>query len=373
MFDKFQIIQIQGSCYTVNQLTDFCKEKINNPEVQEWEKEIYLFLQELFSSSSSIIVSTSGSTGRPKKMVLQKKHLIVSAEATLSYFHLKKDDNIWLCLPVKYIAGKMMIVRSIVGGLNLLYSKPDSLPIYKKEVDVDFAAMVPNQVFEMLSTVEGVSQLSRISKLLIGGSELSNYLEERLLNNYSVNAWHSYGMTETITHIALRKLTHARKNGGFRLLSGISVRINQDDQLIINAPSIGVIDLVTNDIAKIDADGSFLIIGRTDTVIISGGIKLFPEIIEDKIKRYIPDNFFLGGMPDEKLGEKLTLFVENCSVDYNLNDLLKEDLLEELMKFELPREIICLPAFSRTETGKIKRKEVIKKYLASNRLSMHDN
>lgn len=369
MFDRFQIVQIHGKCYTVDKLKLFCKEKIGDPQVENWEKEIYLFLAELFSSSQTINVSTSGSTGLPKKIVLQKKHLIASAKTTLSFFDLKKDDSIWLCLPVKYIAGKMMIVRSVVGGLNLLYSKPGSMPLYEKETDVDFTAMVPNQVFEMLDSTEGLKQLSKIDKLLVGGSELSGELEEILLNTSSVNAWHSYGMTETIAHIAMRKLSRGNKKRIFSLLPGISVRINKKDQLIIDAPSIGVIDLVTNDIANILADGSFLIIGRADTVIISGGVKLFPEIIEGKIKKLIPGNFFIGSVPDEKLGEKLTLFMESSPVDNQLNELLKEDLHNELKKFEMPREIIYLPTFLRTITGKIKRREIIARYLACNNSS----
>lgn len=369
MFDRFQIVKIQGKCYTVDKLKLFCKEKIGNPQVQNWEKEIYLFLLELFSSSLSIVVSTSGSTGHPKKIDLQKKHMIASAKATISFFDLKKDDRIWLCLPVKYIAGKMMIVRAIVGGLNLLYSKPSSMPLYEKETNVDFAAMVPNQVYEMLNSTKGLRQLSKINKLLIGGSELSNELEERLLNISSVNAWHSYGMTETMTHIAMRKLSRSCKKGIFCLLPGISISINKNDQLIIDAPSIGIINLVTNDIANIFEDESFLIIGRVDTVIISGGVKLFPEIIEKKIKQHISGNFFVGGVPDEKLGEKLNLFVENSSGDNQSNKLLKKALAVGLKEFELPREIIYLPTFLRTETGKIKRRKIITKYLARNKLS----
>ncbi|HJN05744.1 MAG TPA: AMP-binding protein, partial [Bacteroidales bacterium] len=302
MFDSYPIVQIQGIYYKVDELKLLCKEKISNSQVQNWEKEIYLFLLELFSSSLTINVSTSGSSGFPKKIVLQKEHLIASAKATIKFFDLKKDDTIWLCLPVAYIAGKMMIVRSIVGGLNLLYCKPSSIPLYDKNTNVDFVAMVPNQIFEMLETEVGLRQLSKIKKLLIGGSELSNELEESLLERSSVNAWHSYGMTETITHIALCKLSSANKKGVFKLLPEISVRLNKNEQLIINAPSVGVFNLVTNDIAKINEDGSFLIIGRSDNVIISGGVSLFPEIIEQKIEKHIPSNFFIGGLPDEKLG-----------------------------------------------------------------------
>ena len=369
MFDKFQIVKIQGKSYTADELKLFCKEKIADPIVHDWEKEIYLFLLELFSSSQSIIVSTSGSTGFPKDIGLQKTHLIASAMATLSFFNLKKDDSIWLCMPIKYIAGKMMIVRSIVGSLDLYYSKPNSSPFLEKDTNVDFAAMVTNQVFEMLDSKDGTKQLSKINNLLIGGSELSNDLEERILNTSSVNAWHSYGMTETITHIALRKLSLDEERRVFSLLPGISIRINKNAQLVIDAPNIGVFDLVTNDIAIINDDGSFVIIGRSDNVVISGGVKLFPEIIERKIKDYVTNDFFIGGVPDEKLGEKLTLFIEGSSVDNRLPELFNEGLNGELEKFEIPREMICLQTFLRTKSGKIRRKEIIAKFIDHNNLS----
>ncbi|MBC8320003.1 MAG: AMP-binding protein [Bacteroidetes bacterium] len=361
MIGNPQYIQILGKYYTVDDLRILCKEKISNSQTQTWEREIYFFLQDWFSSSDCITAKTSGSTGSPKKISLRKEHMIASAVATLAFFDLKEDDNAWLCLPVNYIAGKMMIVRSIVGGLNLLYSEPASLPTINEKIT--YAAMVPNQVYELLSTTKGIQQLLKIDKLLIGGSDISIELEKRLLNIPYINAWHTYGMTETITHIALRKLTADNKNTRYYPLPGINARKNCDNQLIIDAPDIGVKGLVTNDIINLYNDGSFLIVGRSDNVVVSGGVKLFPEIIERKIVNYISNNFFVGGVPDDKLGEKLTLFVESDSVDsYNI-DVLKENLKNDLSKFEIPKEIIYLPKFFRTDTGKIKRKEIIKNYL----------
>lgn len=369
MFDKFQIVQIQGKSYTVDELRLLCKERIDDSVVLYWEKEIYLFILDLFSSSQNIVVSTSGSTGYPKEIKLQKKYLIASAKATLTFFNLKKNDSIWLCMPVKYIAGKMMIVRSIVGGLDLYYTKPSSLPLLGKEINVDFTAMVANQVFEILENKDGAEQLSKINKLLIGGSYLPNDVEERILNTPSVNAWHSYGMTETITHIALRKLSPENESRVFSVLPEISISVNQDEHLVIDAPSIGVFDLVTNDLARVNIDGTFVIIGRADNVIISGGVKLLPEIIERKISDFITSNFFIGGVPDKKLGERLTLFIEGYSANKRFPKHFKEVFNKKLKKFEVPKEIIYLPTFSRTDLGKIKRKENISKFLGNNNLS----
>jgi len=364
MFDKSQKIQIQGKYYAVDELMVLCKEKISSSEVQQWEKDIYLFLQDWFSLSKSISVTTSGSTGSPKKISLQKRHMIASAKATIAFFNLKRDDSAWLCLPVKYIAGKMMIVRAIVGKMNLLYSEPSSVPGLPLGQKVSFVAMVPNQVFGLLNSQGGIQQMSYIKNLLIGGSGISDELERNLLLIPDINAWHTYGMTETITHIALRRISQDNKPGRFHPLPGIQIRTNPDDQLTINAPALGVTDLVTNDIARIHGDGSFVLIGRADNVVISGGVKLFPEVIEGKISNCISNCYFVGGVPDHKLGEKLILFIESNPDDKNSIDLLKKEIKQELQKFEMPKEIIHLMKFIRTKTGKIVRKQIINNYLS---------
>ncbi len=363
MIDTFQNIKIHNVHYNVNELMVLCKEKIINSQVQNWEKEIYLFLQDWYSPSNTIVVFTSGSTGSPKKIMLQKKYMIVSAKATLLFFDLKKDDTALLCLPVKYIAGKMMIVRSIVGGLNLLYSKPDSLPYIVMDQKVNFAAMVPNQVFGLLNSKAGIQQLLNIDNLLIGGASISDKLKKMLLANPAITAWQSYGMTETITHIALRRIRHNNNANRYYPLKGIVVHTNNNNQLIINAQKLGVTNLVTNDIAKVFEDGSFFINGRVDNVIVSGGVKLFPEIVERKIKKIVPGCFFIGSIPDERLGEKLILFIEGSLIKESRVDLLKNELKNNLQKFEVPKEIVFLPKFLRTETGKIIRKEIIHIFL----------
>lgn len=359
MIDKFQDIQIHNIHYNVNELMKLCNEKISNSKVKNWEKEIYFFLKDWFSQSNTIEVLTSGSTGSPKKIILQKKHMIASAEATLRFFNLKKNDIAWLCLPVKYIAGKMMIVRSIVGGINLLYSEPNSLPYIDSDQKVDFAAMVPNQVFGILNNTALKQQLSRIDKLLIGGSSISGKLEDNLLEIPNLKVWHSYGMTETLTHIAMRRIRKGGNTNRYYPLIGITVGTNNNNQLVIDAQKIGVRNLVTNDIAEIFEDGSFIINGRTDNVIVSGGLKLFPEVIERKIRKLILGSFFVGSIPDEKLGEKLLLFLEGAPIERIKIDLLLKKLKRNLQNFEVPKEIIIIPDFLRTETGKIARKEIV--------------
>ncbi len=362
MFSPIQNIQILGKFYTIEQTVKLCDEITSNPKVEVWEKEIYKFIQDWLSSSVEITVTTSGSTGTPKEINIRKKHMIASANATLSFFKLKQGDSAWLCIPVKYIAGKMMIVRSIVGNLNLVYSMPNSVPIIKNNQNITFAAMVPNQVFELINTQAGLKQLHNISTLLIGGSSISSELENHLLKIPSLVIWHSYGMTETITHIALRKLSPVSKNSYYPL-SGVKISVNLNNQLIIDAPAIGVTNLVTNDIAKLMDGGSFDIIGRADNVIVSGGIKLHPEIIENKIKQKISYNFFIGSVADKKLGEKLILFIEgSLTKDFDTVQV-KKNISNILSKFEIPKEIVFLKSFLRTENGKLRRNTMINRYI----------
>jgi len=357
------IIQIQNVHYNVDELMVLCNAKVTNSKIQAWEKEIYLFIQDWFSQADSIIVSTSGSTGSPKKIELKKKHMVASAKATLSFFNLRKGDNAWLCLPVKYIAGKMMIVRSIVGDLNLLYSEPNSLPSIKEGEEVAFGAMVPNQVFGLLNIATGKQQLLKIENLLIGGAAISDKLEDMLLAIPDIVAWHSYGMTETITHIALRKISGNNRVIRYHTLKGINISTNNENQLIVDAPAIGVEKLVTNDIVDLFDDGTFNVIGRADNVIVSGGVKLFPELIEKKMRHLISNSFFVGSIPDEKLGDQLILIVEGEVDDSNQPDMLMSKFKKNLDKFEVPKEIVYLSEFLRTETGKIMRQENIQHFL----------
>jgi len=358
-------IRIHGKLYSQGELHKYCNKKLNNSKLEEWERGIFSFILVWFSESDTIAVQTSGSTSDPKIIYLQKKHMIASAKATLSFFKLKENDSIWLCLPVGYIAGKMMIVRAIVGNLNLIYSKPESNPTTHQNKNVDFAAMVPNQVFEMLASKKGILELQKINTLLIGGSSIPTNLETRLLKNGMNNVWHSYGMTETITHIALRRIKKESKFNFYKLLNNVSIKINSESQLIINAPSLGVKNLLTNDIAELSNDGSFSIIGRKDNVIISGGVKLFPELIEGKIDKLLSNDFFIGSIPDEKLGNKVVLFIETGTDKCDSIDLAKlnSDMKIHLKKYELPRKTVCLSKFLRTETNKLQRISMISKYV----------
>jgi O-succinylbenzoic acid--CoA ligase len=317
----------------------------------EWKKEILYFLIDWLSHSEDIKTTTSGSTGTPKTISLKREYVKNSAEATNNFFGLKKGDNALLCLPVKYIAGKLMIVRALETKMNLYCIEPSLTPDFK-QLNIDFAAMTPAQVSSLLETHKGKKLLNNIEKLIIGGDKISVSLEDKL-QELDTQIWHTYGMTETITHIALRKVNGINKTKYFTSLKGINISLSDDNCLIIDAPKIGVRFLKTNDIAKINEDGSFKIIGRKDNVVISGGIKLFPEEIEKKTENLIKYPYFFTGVTDNKLGSKLVMVIE--SKQPVNKTAIYEEIKPILSKFEIPKNIIVVDNFERTSTGKIKR------------------
>ena len=318
----------------------------------EWKKDILYFIIDWLSGSDEIKATTSGSTGVPKTISLKKEYVKNSAFATINYFGLNKGDNLLLCLPVKYIAGKLMIVRALEGKLNL-YGITPSLTPGIEDVNFAFAAMTPAQVSSIIETGKGIDLLKRIDTLIVGGDKIPAALEKKL-QTVTAKVYHTYGMTETITHVALRKVNGSDRSGYFSPLPGVEVLKSGDDCLIIDAPHLGVRFLKTNDIVELNEDGTFKILGRKDNVVISGGVKLFPEEIEKKVEEFIDKPFFFTGVDDEKLGSKLVMIVESKEpVDKNK---ILETIKPHLSKFELPKEIIVKETLVRTESGKIKRR-----------------
>ncbi|MFX0558042.1 AMP-binding protein [Maribacter sp. CXY002] len=326
-------------------------------EGQAFEREIGVFLLNWLDATNEVSVQTSGSTGSPKEIILLKEHMVNSAKATGSYFDLQQGDSALLCLPARYIAGKMMLVRAMVLGLELDTVEPSSSPLHIFSRDYDFCAMVPIQVQNSLS------HLSHIKNLIIGGTTVSSSLKKEL-NRLRVNAFETYGMTETVTHIAVKKLIEDELKGEgipslFLTLPGI--RIEQDERgcLVINAPNISKTKIVTNDVVKLHSTTEFELLGRIDNVINSGGVKLFPENIERKLSHIIKNPFFVAGIPDEELGEKLILIIEGKGNLEEIANLLK--LAKDLGPYETPKTVCFLENFERTENEKIQRTPTLNK------------
>ena len=312
----------------------------------EHEKPLGSFILDWFDEKNYLEIMTSGTTGKPKIIKVEKQAMVNSALATGDFFELKSGDKALNCLPVKYIAGKMMFVRAFILGLDLDFVAPSSNPINRNENNYDFVAMVPLQVENSLK------KLHQIKTLIIGGAKVNSDLEKKLIQS-KCNVFETYSMTETVTHIAAKRVG----DKAFTILPNIS--ISQDDRncLIISAPNLNVKNIVTNDVVELLSDDQFIWLGRQDNVINSGGIKLFPEQIEAKLSGKISNRFFVAGIPDQKLGEQLILFIEGNPHE------IESSLFDDLDKYEKPKQIKFIPHFAETETGKIKRSEVVASFL----------
>jgi len=323
-------------------------------EGEAYEKVTGNFLIDWLNDKDFLEVNTSGSTGTPKKVKLKKQAMVNSAIATGDFFGLQPGNTALHCLPSHYIAGKMMFVRAMVLGLELDFVAPSAHPIFDYKKQYDFCAMIPLQLKNALDNTHN------IKTIIVGGSMVTKPLRERIENAAS-RFYETYGMTETVTHVAVRQLQSQTKVGEkyFEALPNVSFR--QDDRacLIISASKLVKDDLITNDIVELKSDTSFKLLGRFDNVINSGGVKLFPEQIEQKLQPIIEQRFILASQDDAELGEKLILIIENPtdSIDTISEKITK---LNTLDKFEIPKKIYTLNAFLETPTGKIQRKKTVK-------------
>ena len=313
-------------------------------EGDEYEKHIGSFLLEWLDDDLYIEVETSGTTGTPKVIRLEKRAMIQSALATGDFFGLEPGNKALLCLSAKYIAGKMMLVRALILGLSLDITTVDGNPLAYNEEKYGFAAMVPLQVENSLD------KLKQIKKIIIGGAPVSKTLAEKLKKK-KINAFETYGMTETITHVAAKKVGEK----AFVTLPNIILSKDERDCLVIEAPKIVSEKIVTNDIVEIISENEFIWLGRFDSVINSGGVKLFPEQIEIKLQDVISERYFIASLPDEKLGQKVILVLEGATKE------LPSTIFDALDKFEIPKEIYFVSQFVVTKTGKLNRLQTLEK------------
>lgn len=311
-------------------------------EGEEFEKSVGDFILDWFDAKSYIEMNTSGTTGTPKLIRVDKQAMVNSAIATGDFFDLKPGDKALHCLPTKYIAGKMMFVRSFILGLDVDFVAPSSHPMLQNDSKYDFVAMVP------LQAQNSLSELRNVKKMIVGGARMSSAVEKEL-SKLKTKVYETYGMTETITHIAAKKIGEE----AFSILPNI--KISQDDRncLVIDALKISNESIVTNDLVELVGENKFVFLGRIDNVINSGGIKLIPEKIEDKLSDKINSRFFVTGKQDANLGEKLVLVIEGEQ------QALDETIFDGLDKYEKPKEVLYVSKFIETESGKVKRKEIL--------------
>ena len=302
------------------------------------------FITEWHSSSEFIIVKTSGSTGTPKSIKLNKEYMAASAQATGKFLNLKPSNTALLSMSPKAIGGMMMIVRYIVLDLNLIVVDPSSAPLLDISMNINFAAMVPLQLKESIKNTK--EKLNQIGTLIIGGGPIEKSLESQI-KELNPQVYHTYGMTETISHIALRNVSNG--DNFFKTLPGVEISL-VNDCLNITSISIGVHKLQTNDIVDLISENSFVWKGRSDLAINSGGIKIIPAIIESKLSELIEENFISVGLDDETFGQKHVIIIET-----EANLVFTKDQFDFIEKFKRPKEIYLLKEFVRTESGKIDR------------------
>jgi O-succinylbenzoic acid--CoA ligase len=341
-------ININGKAYGVDEIIH----NINNLSLSEWEANIYQFIVNWFNSDDFILQKTSGSTGEPKEIKLKKSAMIASAKATLGYFHLTKGDNAWLCLPVDYIAGKMMVVRAIVGCLNLIVSEPVGVPQIP-DYNIDFTAMVPLQLKKL---IDADADLTPIKKIIVGGAAI-DYPLQQALKVLTTEVFATYGMTETCSHIALQRINGPIPDRCFETLTGITVETNESGCLTIFAPELSVEPILTTDMAEIISPKKFRWLGRADNVINSGGIKISPEELETAIRPLINANCIISSRKDEMLGNRVILVIEGAFGSFDHEGLIQK-VIDITGKYKAPKEVVFIDKFPLNASMKIDRKKI---------------
>lgn len=328
------------------------------------------FLSEWNNDSDRVLVHTSGSTGKPKPMMVEKKRMLNSARITCDFLGLKPGDSALLCMSLDYIAGKMVAVRSIERHLHLISVSPSGHPLKDVNEEITFAAMVPMQVYNTLQVPEERERLSRIRHLIIGGGAIDAALEQELQSlPGDIAIWSTYGMTETLSHIALRRINGDEASEWYQPFDSVRISQTEEGCLVIDAPQVCAETLVTNDIVEIEPyiynkveKLRFRIKGRKDNVICSGGIKIQIEEVEALLKPHLEKPFMLAKKKDEKFGEIAVLLTEDkdikkveATVRRLLSDESEKSSDHKKYKYWIPKEFRYVEHLPLTETGKPKR------------------
>lgn len=315
-----------------------------------------LFCREWLEGKSTFSVKTSGSTGPPKVIEIRRDQMIASARKTIKALGLEHGMTAFVCLDVNFIAGKMMLVRSLVAGMNMIVVEPKADPFGEvPDTKIDFAALVP---YQLAAALNSPHHLRNVEKIILGGAPISSDLIDAV-QQLETSCYATFGMTETITHIALQKLNGADRQDFFETLDGVNIGLDERGCLVITTDYLDAA-VVTNDVVDLVDEKRFRWLGRWDNVINSGGIKVIPEKVEQAIGSWlishgIDNKFFVVGIPHEKLGTKVTLVIEGWLFK-ETEDKLLAGLRDVLGKYEVPKRIVYSNVFSYTPTGKVNRK-----------------
>jgi len=343
-YDKIHLkFKLNGINFDHEQLKEVAYSLVKEGEA--YEKNMGDFLLDWLDARPHVHVKTSGSTGLPKTIQIQKEAMIHSSLMTGDFFGLQPGDTALHCLPSRYIAGKMMLVRAMILGLELDVVAPSSNPAYDDEKDYKFCAMIPLQL------KNSINRLKHIDTLIVGGASVSKAIVKEL-STVETRIFETYGMTETVSHIAVKALNSTTETApDFHVLRDIKISKDDRDCLVIDAPKLTQNQVVTNDIVELVSKDRFKIIGRYDNMINTGGVKIFPELVEEKLQDKIDKRFFIASESDKDLGDKVILIIEGDS------NQLDDSVFADLEKFEVPKTIYNLPKFIETETKKVQRQK----------------
>jgi O-succinylbenzoic acid--CoA ligase len=351
-------IILKNSTYSYEDIRDG-----NWSENDPYFHQTLVFCQLWLNGKEEFEIPSSGSTGKPKNIQVKRTQMEISAAATWDFFRLPSEVKMLCCLNTEMVAGKMMLVRAMEWDAEVLLVKPSENPLLEIEASFDFAAMVPMQVASCINNPQTQSSLKLIKNLIIGGAPSSTDIVKKIVEQ-NLNAFQTYGMTETVSHIALAKINSAELI--YKVLPGVKIGTDKDQRLWVKAPMAGSTKLQTNDLVSLLDEYSFKWLGRADFTINSGGIKLQPELMEPKIAPVIQSvyghqQFFLFGKPDQKLGQKLVLVIKSQEKDEKKEQELLNKLKQIFNKYHLPKEVFYIPELVKTASGKINRSESLNK------------
>ncbi|MEO1050118.1 MAG: AMP-binding protein [Bacteroidota bacterium] len=336
----------------------------------QFERDTLTFCHQWLNGQNTFTIHTSGSTGKPKPINISRKQMELSARLTGEALQLAPDYNALVCLNTAYIAGQMMLVRCFTLGLNPFVVTPSATPLTQlpKGISIDFTAFVPYQMQQMLGDSDLSNRLDKLKGIIIGGAPIGLSLLQRL-ENMQAPVYATYGMTETVSHIALRRLNGTDKSPYFKTQPGVTISTDERGCLTIQSELTNGQLLITNDLVKLVSSDQFEWLGRIDNVINSGGVKIQVEQVELKagkalLTMNVPNRFLIIGVPDEQLGEKVVMVIEGTPLENEQQSKLESKLEEVLSKYEQPKVIHYLPEFVETETGKVKRQETLAAVLA---------
>lgn len=357
MTPSFSLV-LNGQMYTTEKILQL---PADLPQKHPFSFPILQFCRQWLSGQEKFNVHTSGSTGKPKSITISRPQMQASARQTLQALGIPTGAKALLCINPDFIGGKMMLVRALEHQMQLIAVDASSNPLVQLPLQstFDFTALVPLQLESILQNPHSRAVLQKIKAVIVGGAPVGLSLRQQLQTITSA-VYSTYGMTETVSHIALQRLNGPEEEDFFTAFPEISLSQDERGCLVVAGEVSAGEKIVTNDVVELLSNNRFRWLGRADNIINSGGIKIQPELIEKLAETLLGQlgqqrNLFAWGLPDEQLGQRLVLFVEGTPLPQETEKAWKELLKEQLVKYKLPKAIYYQPEFCQTASGKIQK------------------